>query len=43
LTFDAVVSWVQDASTGEPGMGVEYRLDDRQRQSIERLLRLGGG
>lgn len=43
LTFDAVVSWVQDASTGESGMGVEYRLDDRQRQSIERLLRLGGG
>jgi type IV pilus assembly protein PilZ len=39
VLFDAVVSWVQDGSVGDRGMGVEYRMDERQRYQIERLLK----
>jgi hypothetical protein len=33
------VSWISTGREGQPaGMGVEYRLDERERATIERAL-----
>jgi molecular chaperone DnaK len=40
VVFDAVVTSTQDGKDGrEAGMGVEYRMDERQRMHVERLLK----